>query len=113
MAATRITPAPLTRPLSEIAKQIAEEWPAVKNEGTLDRRFGFNVGQHPANPYWMAMRCLPTTDLAASFGDDRAAHVVTYFLSNAAGWRGETARSVKAELQAALDHYYAEKRGAA
>lgn len=104
--------APLTRPLNEIATEIAADWPAALNPGTYDPALGFNVGQHWANPYLVAMLRIHSTDLGARYFEDDAASVVSYFLSNATGWRGETARRVKAELNAATADYYAKRRAA-
>jgi hypothetical protein len=46
------------------------------------------------------MSCLgPITD---TYGLDSGIIVVSYFLSNASQWRGETARAIKAELKEML-----------
>ena len=50
-----------------------------------------------ATPYLSAM--LTLGDMSGSYGADSAKEIVLYFLSNAAGWRGEIARLVKAELK--------------
>jgi hypothetical protein len=71
------------RPLYEIAQEIASDWHNVY--------FG-------ARPYLAAMAQLRSID--DHYGFDGARGIVSYFLSNARGWRGETARRVKAELQA-------------
>jgi hypothetical protein len=42
------------------------------------------------------------TAVTDRYGFDDGRTIVTYFLSNASTWRGETARRVKAELKAAL-----------
>lgn len=78
----------MPRPLSEIAADIyadirAGNWPARSN--------------HYALPYLRAMKELTTID--GRYGSDSAKSVVLYFLSNAATWRGETARRIKAELK--------------
>ena len=75
-----------TRPLSEIAQDIAYDWaPNVY--------FG-------AKPYLEAMFNLgKVTDM---YGMDTGRDIVLYFLSNAGTWRGETAKRVKAELKAML-----------
>lgn len=104
--------APLTRPLNVIAAEIAADWPAALNPGTYDPRLGVNVGQHWANPYLVSMLRIRSTDLGARYFEDTAATVVAYFLSNATGWRGETARRIKAELKAASEDYYARRRAA-
>jgi hypothetical protein len=47
-----------------------------------------------------AMRSLD--DIKDTFYADSAQSVVLYFLSNAATWRGETAKRIKAELKSML-----------
>lgn len=69
------------RSLSTIAVDITRTWT--------------NVSLH-AKPYLRAMRELDT--LQDSYGADSARNIVAYFLSNAAGWRGEDARRIKKEL---------------
>lgn len=73
------------RSLSSIANEINELW-AKK---LPSHYFG-------AVPYLRAMRELDT--LRDSYGADSARSIVAYFLSNAAGWRGEDARRIKKEL---------------
>lgn len=53
-----------------------------------------------AVPYLDAMTILEGID--DSYGMDDARDIVTYFLSNAATWRGPVARAVKAELNRRL-----------
>lgn len=74
------------RPLSVIAEEIAEDWKKV------------NFG---AVPYLDAMSTLTSID--DSYGLDSGRSIVSYFLSNASTWRGETAKRVKAELRAMKD----------
>jgi hypothetical protein len=81
----KTTETPAQRPLREIAAEIQENWKNVY--------FG-------AVPYLDAMGGLEAID--GYFGVDDARTIVRYFLSNAATWRGETARRVKAELKAML-----------
>ena len=50
-----------------------------------------------AEPYLDAMLSLETVQDA--YGLDSGKSVVLYFLANASGWRGDTARAVKAELK--------------
>ena len=69
------------RSLSVIAADITRAWT--------------NVSLY-AKPYLRAMRELDT--LRDSYGADSARSIVAYFLSNAAGWRGEDARRIKKEL---------------
>jgi hypothetical protein len=73
------------RPLHEIAAEIKADWKNVY--------FG-------AVPYLDAMGGLDAIDGYFMLEDART--IVRYFLSNAATWRGETARRVKAELKGML-----------
>ena len=73
------------RQIRHIAEEIEKDWKKPY--------FG-------AVPYLRAMHDL--ADMTGFYGLDYASHVVMYFLSNAATWRGETARRVKAELRAML-----------
>jgi hypothetical protein len=74
-----------TRPLSEIAAEISEDWKKPY--------FG-------AVPYLDAMSLL--VDITDNYYCDSGDDIVRYFLANATTWRGETARRVKAELKAML-----------
>jgi hypothetical protein len=75
----------MARPLSHIAQDILRAWPKPSVH---------------ALPYIRAMHaCSAITDM---YGADTAESVVRYFLANAGTWRGETARNVKAELNAML-----------
>ena len=74
-----------SRPLREIAAEIRHDW---KNP-----YFG-------AVPYLQAMGTLGSVN--DSYGYDEGRSIVNYFLSNASGWRGPTAKRIKAELNAAL-----------
>lgn len=72
----------MSRPIHEIAEEIARDW------------------KHPyfgAIPYLGAMRELDS--ITDNYGADSARSIVLYFLSNAATWRGDVARRVKAELK--------------
>lgn len=53
-----------------------------------------------AEPYLDAMYELESIN--DSYYLDSARSVVLYFLSNATGWRGDTARRIKSELKAML-----------
>lgn len=75
----------MTRPLYEIAADIRRTWPKPY--------FG-------AVPYIQAMGGL--SDITDKYGEDKAEWIVRYFLSNAATWRGEDARRIKAELKGML-----------
>jgi hypothetical protein len=103
--------APLTRPLSDIALEVWNDWPACRNRGTWSDHLGLYVGQHEANPYVEALAGIKSTDLTATYGMDQASTLVAYFLSNSRNWRGETAKRVKEELRQAVADHYA-KRGA-
>jgi hypothetical protein len=74
-----------TRPLNEIAREIRKEWKKV------------NFG---AVPYLEAMGTL--TSVKENYHFDSGESIVIYFLANAAGFRGEAARRIKAELKSAL-----------
>lgn len=70
------------RPLRTIAAEIHRDWKKVD--------FG-------AVPYLSAMGSM--VSVKENYGHDSGASIVWYFLSNATGWRGETARRIKAELK--------------
>lgn len=72
------------RPLETIAREIANDWGSKVN--------------FAARPYLDAMRDL--SDITDHYGADSARSIVAYFLSNSAGWRGDTAKRIKAELRA-------------
>jgi hypothetical protein len=75
----------MARPLFTIANEIRKDWKKVNPY---------------AQPYLEAMHTLNAiTDI---YIYDSARSVVSYFLSNASAWRGETARNVKKELKAML-----------
>jgi hypothetical protein len=75
----------MTRPLHTIAGEIAADWKKPY--------FG-------AVPYIRAMREL--SSIEQPFYYDSGESIVRYFLANAATWRGETAKRIKAELKAML-----------
>ena len=72
----------MSRPLYEIASEIRKDWSPVN---------------FAAKPYLDAMREL--SSINDDYYEDSAHSVVLYFLSNAASWRGENARRIKAELK--------------
>jgi hypothetical protein len=74
------------RPIYQIASDIKNAWAKV----------GFG-----ASPYLQAMTRM--TKITDQFGFDTGESVVLYFLSNAGSFRGEQARSLKAELKAHLN----------
>lgn len=71
------------RPLYEIADEIRRDWKKVN---------------YAAKPYLDAMGSL--TSIKDNYFMDSGKSIVLYFLSNAASWRGEVAKRVKAELKA-------------
>ncbi len=73
----------MTRPIHMIAEEIRQDWKKPY--------FG-------AVPYLEAMQTL--NSIQDNFYADSAKSVVLYFLANANTWRGEKARSIKAELKA-------------
>ena len=73
------------RSLETIAREIRADWKKPY--------FG-------AVPYLQAMRSLGSVD--DEFGRDDGRSIVLYFLSNAATWRGPTAKAIKLELKAML-----------
>jgi hypothetical protein len=70
------------RPLYQIAAEIRRDWKKVN---------------YAAKPYLDAMGSLDTIN--DNYGYDSGKSVVLYFLSNAASWRGEVAKRIKAELK--------------
>lgn len=70
------------RPIYEIAQEIYQKWPKV------------NYG---AKPYLEAM--LTMNQLTEKFGVESCSDILDRFLVNAATWRGEDARRIKAELK--------------
>ncbi len=75
----------MTRPLHTVAAEIAADWKKPY--------FG-------AVPYLKAMSEL--NSVRDPFYYDSGESIVRYFLANAATWRGETAKRIKAELKAML-----------
>ncbi len=73
------------RSISAIAREIASDWKPVN---------------YAAKPYLDAMYSL--NSINDSYGMDDARMIVSYFLSNAATWKGETAKRIKNELKALL-----------
>jgi hypothetical protein len=71
------------RPLHVIAREIRKDWKKVY--------FG-------AEPYLDAMSSMG--DIEESYGWDSGRSIVIYFLGNAATWRGDKAKEIKAELKA-------------
>lgn len=75
----------MSRPISTIARDISRAWPKPN---------------FAAVPYLNAMRQLESVN--DDYGYDSGKSVVLYFLSNAATFKGEAAKLLKAELKAAL-----------
>lgn len=73
------------RPIHEIAKEIRKYWESPY--------FG-------AVPYIRAMGELGA--ISDSYGLDPAREILTYFLCNAGSFRGEHARTIKAEIKSIL-----------
>jgi hypothetical protein len=73
------------RPIYRIAADIAADW--------TNPYFG-------AVPYLEAMADI--NQITDRYYEDNATDVVRYFLANATTWRGETARTIKAELKGLL-----------
>jgi hypothetical protein len=68
--------------IAQIAGIILQDWKKVN---------------YAAKPYLEAMVRL--SDINNNIGYDSGKSIVLYFLSNASGWRGETAKAVKIELK--------------
>lgn len=80
------------RPIHRIAGDVGREW----------RKMAVDPN-HPAHPYWRAMLCITTCHTV--YGAEQGDSIVLYFLSNAQGFRGLIARSLKSELQTHLDTF--------
>lgn len=75
----------MTRPIYQIAKEIRDTWPKVSPY---------------ARPYLSVMFNL--SDIRDCYYLDSGTEVVARFLANASSYKGETARRIKAELNAML-----------
>jgi|TARA_R110000868_G_scaffold196583_1_gene442550 hypothetical protein len=75
----------MNRPINTIAADISSDWKKVN---------------FAAVPYLEAMYSL--NSINDDYYYDTGKSVVRYFLANAASWRGDTARAIKAELKAML-----------
>jgi hypothetical protein len=71
-----------TRTISAIARDIRADWKKVN---------------YAAKPYLEAMLTLHS--LETDFGHDSGENIVRYFLCNASTYRGEKAKTLKAELK--------------
>lgn len=77
------------RSIKDIAAEIKSDWK--------------NVSPH-AKPYLDAMFDLNTID--DKYIEEDASSILSYFLSNAAQWKGEKAKAIKKELNDMLKIYY-------
>jgi hypothetical protein len=68
--------------IADLARIVSATWPKVN---------------YAAKPYLDAMRSLHS--IGNAFHADDGKSIVLYFLSNASGYRGETAKLIKAELK--------------
>jgi hypothetical protein len=91
MAAAKIVPAPLTRPIGAVMAEIRADY----------ERRGKPI-YFAAKPYVLSLAQVGTTDLGARYFDDDIEGMVIRLLGNLSTWRGETATRVKTELRAAL-----------
>jgi hypothetical protein len=73
----------IMKTISTIAREISRDWKNVN---------------YAAKPYLEAMRSLDSA--SDSYGYDSAKSIVSYFLCNASGYRGDTAKAHKADLKA-------------
>jgi hypothetical protein len=73
----------IMKTISTIAREISRDWKNVN---------------YAAKPYLEAMRSLDSVN--DSYYQDSAKSVVSYFLANASGYRGDTAKAHKAALKA-------------
>lgn len=74
--------------------------PRLIHEIARDIRLHWANVYYGAEPYLAAMETI--YNIEDSYGLDSAESIVTYFLGNAGGFRGEHARRLKAELKALL-----------
>ena len=77
----------ILRPISSIAYDIHKEWGVKVN--------------YAAKPYLSALKGLES--ISDHYGYDSARSIVLYFLGNASTFRGEAAKSLKAELKQHLN----------
>lgn len=84
-AMDNLTKMAATRSLSEIADEIRKDWRPVN---------------YAAKPYLEAMEGMES--ISDNYYQDSGFSIVSYFLSNASGWKGDTAKRIKAELKSML-----------
>lgn len=87
----KVQPAPLARPLYEVAREIRQDY-AAKGKPV----------HYAAKPYVDAMAQL--SSLSDRYYNDHGDTIVLYAVENLGTWRGEVAARVKTELRAALAH---------
>jgi hypothetical protein len=86
---TEVQPDTQLRPLHVIAREIRKTW--VTKDGVPNVNYA-------AEPYLAAMETLSSVN--DMYFEDRAAHVVVYFLSNARAFGGTDGKRIKNELRA-------------
>ena len=79
---------------------IQPKQPRLIHEIARDIRLHWANVYYGAEPYLAAMETI--YNIKDSYGLDSAESIITYFLANAGGFRGEHARRLKAELKALL-----------
>jgi len=77
------------RSIKDIAAEIQADWKGVSPH---------------AQPYLDAMFSLDKIE--DMFDQDSASGILSYFLSNAAPWKGEKAKAIKKEINVMLKKYY-------
>jgi len=75
----------MTRPIYQIAREVRGNWPKVN---------------YAAKPYLDAM--FELSDINDKYYLESGRSIVRYFLANAASFKGDKARELKAELKAML-----------
>jgi len=85
--------------VATLARIVAVDFPGATAKG-----YGvLGAGTHPAQPYLEVMSQMRgvTRDVVPGlhFGPERVADIIEAFLGNSHGWRGDTARAVKATLR--------------
>ena len=85
-----------TLPLHSIASRIIMDMESIAKSKGKYWRHAFPY----AAPYADAMMSLTTLD--DKYGWDSGRDIVARFISNAASWKGETAKAIKAELRKRL-----------
>ena len=85
--------------------------PESANKSRLISDIAWEINRNWTNVYFSAAPYLDAMKQLSSLSDmyyaDTAESIVSYFLANAAQWKGEKARTIKAELKAMLKAYRA------